>query len=104
MGSDWGVSTANVMEEIEVAVTRRRGGEKAFFPEEQITPEQALNAFTSGSAFVNHADEMTGRLLPGMLADLVVLDRDPLSEGSFRHARVDLTMIGGEVVFVGARR
>ncbi|MEX0864553.1 MAG: amidohydrolase [Acidimicrobiia bacterium] len=103
MGSDWGVTTANVMEEVEVAVTRRWGREKTFFPDELITPEQALTAFTSGSAFVNHADEVTGRLLPGMLADLVVLDRDPLSEGSFRHARVDLTMIGGEAVFERAR-
>jgi predicted amidohydrolase YtcJ len=99
MGSDWSVSTADVMEQVEMAVTRVSEPHPPFLPEERLTPEQALTAFTAGSAFVNHADGETGRIAPGMLADLVLLDRDPISEGTFKGVEVELTMIGGEVVF-----
>jgi predicted amidohydrolase YtcJ len=99
MGSDWAVSTAEVMQQVHMAVNRAEGGAEPFYPEEAITPEAALTAFTSGSAYVNHAETGTGSLRPGMLADLVVLDRDPLADGSFADTEVDLTMIGGEVVY-----
>jgi predicted amidohydrolase YtcJ len=99
MGSDWSVSTADVMEQVEMAVTRVSEPHPPFLPEERLTPERALTAFTAGSAFVNHADGETGRIAPGMLADLVLLDRDPISEGTFKGVEVELTMIGGEMVF-----
>jgi hypothetical protein len=99
MGSDWGVSTANVMEEIDTAVTRTGESERPFFPEECLTAEQSLTAFTAGSAYVNHAEADTGSIAPGMLADLVVLDRDPLGVDSFADTTVSLTMIGGQVVY-----
>jgi predicted amidohydrolase YtcJ len=99
MGSDWAVSTADVMQQIHMAVNRAEGGVEPFYPEEAITPEEALTAFTAGSAYVNHAETDTGTLRPGMLADLVVVDRDPLADGSFAETKVDLTMIGGEVVY-----
>lgn len=98
MGSDWGVSTANVMEEIAVATTRSGGDREPFYPSEILTPVEALTAFTKGSAYINHAEGDTGTLAVGMLADLVILDRDPMRDG-FREARVELTMIGGEVVY-----
>jgi predicted amidohydrolase YtcJ len=98
MGSDWNVSTADVMDQVDMAVTRVSEPYPAFIPEERLTADQALTAFTAGSAHVNHAEGETGRLAPGMLADLVVLDRDPITERSFRGTRVELTMIGGEVV------
>lgn len=99
MGSDWGVSTPNVMEEIDMAVNRTYGTREPLYPEEALTPVEALTAFTSGSAYVNHAEGDTGTLALGMLADLVILDRDPVTTGDFREARVELTMIGGEVVY-----
>ncbi len=99
MGSDWGVSTANVMEEVDMAVTRTSDDGRPLYPEECLTLEQALTAFTSGSAYINHAEHDTGALVVGMLADLVVLDRDPFSGGPIREAKVALTMIGGEVVY-----
>ena len=46
---------------------------------------------------MNHREHDTGSLAPGKLADLVVVDRDIFAEGPY-GARVDLTMIGGEVV------
>lgn len=99
MGSDWGVSTANVMEEIAVAVTRIGDTGKPLNPGEAMNPIDALTAFTSGSAYINHVESTCGRIAVGMLADLAVLDRDPLVEASFEDARVKATVVGGEVVY-----
>jgi len=100
MGSDWGVTTANVMQQVHVAVHRVVDDETApLGPEQGLTPIEALAAFTSGSAYVNHAETGTGMIAPGMLADLAVLDRDPLREGPIRDAEVVLTLVGGKVVW-----
>jgi len=99
MGSDWGVSTANVMEEIDVAVTRTGESGEPLNPEEALDPIDALTAFTAGSAYVNHAEDDSGSIAVGMLADLAVLDRDPLRDGSFRGVRVATTILGGQVVY-----
>lgn len=102
MGSDWGVSTANVMEEIHVAVNRTWGDdEEPLVANEALTPVQALTAFTAGSAFVNHAERETGRVSVGMLADFAVLDRDPLVEGPLKETQVVATVVGGEIVYEG---
>ena len=78
-GSDWTVSTANPLLEIEVA-TRRVAPETRdvapFLPDERLSLDAALGAFTIGSAYVNHLDAETGTIEVGKLADLVVLDRD----------------------------
>ena len=99
MGSDWGVSTANVMEEIDVAVTRTGESGEPLNPGEALDPIEALTAFTAGSAYVNHAEDGSGSIAVGMLADLAVLDRDPLRDGSFRDATVVSTIVGGKVVY-----
>jgi hypothetical protein len=99
MGSDWGVSTANVMEEIDVAVTRTGSEGGPLMPQESLHPIDALTAFTAGSAYVNHAEEDTGSIAVGKLADFAVLDRDPLAEGRFRDTRVVATIVGGDVVY-----
>lgn len=83
-GSDWPVSTPDPLAGIHVAVNRWVFGEpgpagsEAFLPGQALTIEQAFAAYTSGSAYVNHLDD-TGRLEPGYLADLAVLDRDPFA-------------------------
>ena len=105
MGSDWSVSTANVIEEIDVAVTRtwpegpRDKG--PFLAEQRITLEEAIRGFTMGSAFVNHLDSETGSISPGKLADLVVIDRDLFASdaGPIGDARVLGTFVGGIPVY-----
>lgn len=99
MGSDWGVSTANVMEEIDVAVTRTCPEGDPLVPAEALDPIEALTAFTSGSAYINHAEADSGSIAVGKLADFAVLDRDPLREGPFREAKVVATVVGGAVVY-----
>lgn len=102
MGSDWGVSTANVMEEIHVAVTRKWDDDEDPLGQEQaLDPVAALTAFTAGSAHINHAETETGTVSVGKLADLAVLDRDPLQEGQFRETKVRSTVVGGEIVYEG---
>ena len=84
-GSDWSVSTPNVMAEVEVAVNRISPEDRSaapFLPGEALTLIDALAAFTNGSAWVNHLDASTGSIEVGKLADLVVLDRDLLGSGS----------------------
>lgn len=102
MGSDWGVSTADVMDQIDVAVNRLNPDEPDLAPlngAERIGLADALAAFTTGSAYVNHREGDSGAIAPGMLADLVVLDRDPFAGGPIRDTGVDMTIVGGQVVY-----
>lgn len=82
-GSDWSVSTPDPMAAIHTAVNRKaapgyeEGEYDAFLPEQAIDLATSLTAYTAGSAWVNHLDEVTGTIEVGKYADLVVLDRDP---------------------------
>jgi len=104
MGSDWGVSTADVLEEVQVAVERIHhsdvGRVPVFYPEERISLDRAIHAFTMGSAHANHLDDVTGSLTVGKLADLVVLDRDLWDRGAgmIGEARVVGTFVDGRPV------
>jgi predicted amidohydrolase YtcJ len=83
-GSDWPVSTPDPLAAIHVAVNRwaygeeGRAGAEPFLAEQAIDLATAFAAYTSGSAWVNHRDD-AGRVEPGAVADLVMLDRDPFA-------------------------
>jgi predicted amidohydrolase YtcJ len=103
-GSDWMVSTPNVMQQVEVAVRRVDPGHREiapFLPDESLGLEVALRAYTMGSAWANHADGATGSIEVGKLADIVVLDGDlertPLDR--IGDVQALLTLVEGEVVF-----
>jgi predicted amidohydrolase YtcJ len=106
-GSDWPVTTPDPLQAIHVAVNRwaygeiGRAGSEPFLPEQALSPTEAFAAYTSGSAFTNHLDE-TGRLEPGALADLAVLDRDPFAgdPAELGAAAVVRTYVDGTAVFV----
>jgi predicted amidohydrolase YtcJ len=102
-GSDWTVSTADPLAQIEVAVTRVQHPERdtePMLPDERLDLETAVAAFTRGSAFVNFLETETGTIEPGKLADLVVLDRDLFDSGAgpAGDASVLLTLSEGEAV------
>ena len=102
-GSDWTVSSANPLLEIEVAVNRvdpDTRDAQPFTPGERLSLGAALRAFTIGSAYVNHLDADTGTIGVGKLADLVVLDRDVRDRGAgpIGDATVRQTFVGGEEV------
>ena len=103
MGSDWSVTTANPLEEIEVAVTRvdpEARDNAPFLPEQSLPLGVALSGFTAGSAHVNHDDD-GGVLRVGNRADLALLDRNLFADdaGPIGDARVDHTIASGRVVF-----
>ena len=103
-GSDWYVAPPTPLEGIYAAVTRRTLDDKTpngWVPEQKITVDEALRAYTSGAAHAGFQDSAVGVLKPGMLADFVMLDRDitRIPPGMIREARVMLTTIGGRIVF-----
>jgi predicted amidohydrolase YtcJ len=100
IGSDWPVSTADVPDQLDVAVTRA-GPDRSdpFLPEERLDLVSALSAATEGSAHVNHLDDRRGRISTGSVADLVVLDRDPFEADRVADTLVDLTILGGRVAY-----
>jgi predicted amidohydrolase YtcJ len=100
-GSDWTVSTANPLLEIEVAVRRVAPETREaapLCPEERLSLDEALGAFTLGSAYVNRLDAETGTLEIGKLADLVILDRDLRAADVPGEAAVRSTYVAGRLV------
>jgi predicted amidohydrolase YtcJ len=103
-GSDWTVSTADPLPQIEVAVSRVEHPNRdtePLLPEEALDLDTAVAAFTRGSAYVNFLEDETGTIEPGKLADLVVLDRDLFDPGAgpVGDARVLLTLSEGDAVY-----
>ncbi|MGW6482978.1 amidohydrolase [Streptomyces sp. NPDC055059] len=104
-GSDWPVSSPDPIEAIHVAVNRvlpdAAPGTPVFLPQQRIGLDAALTAYTAGSAYVNHLDDVTGSITAGRLADLVVLDRDPFAvpTDEIGATRVQETFVGGERVY-----
>ncbi|HEX4932229.1 MAG TPA: amidohydrolase, partial [Gemmatimonadaceae bacterium] len=103
-GSDWFVAPPTPLEGIYAAVTRRTLDDRnpgGWVPEQKITVEEALRAYTAGSAYAEYAETRKGRLRRGMLADIVMIDRDLTAVGpeTIRDAKVLLTIVGGRVVY-----
>lgn len=98
--SDCPVTPMDALATMGTAVTRRTSGGEVLGPAQALTPAQALHALTADSAWLAGAEHRTGRLLPGMDADLVVLDRDPLTcdPETIADAEVLRTMVGGRWV------
>lgn len=103
-GSDAPVEDFSPILGLYAAVSRKDmfgSPEGGWLPGERMTPAQALRAFTRGAAIASFREEEAGRVKPGMLADLTVLDRDPLavSEEELNRVRVMLTIVGGKIEF-----
>lgn len=101
-GSDWPVSSPDPWAAVHVAVNRVAPGEttEPLLPEQALTLEQALAAYTSGSAWINRRDGVAGEVAPGRVADLVVLDRDPFAApaAEIGATRTVSTWVGGACV------
>ena len=107
-GSDWYVAPASVIEGIHAAVTRRTldgAHPEGWVPEQKITVEEALRAYTVAGAYASYDEDNRGRLKAGMLADFVVLDRDltTIDVNDIRGTRVLHTVVGGRSVFAAGR-
>jgi predicted amidohydrolase YtcJ len=106
-GTDNPIELMNPFHGIACAVSRKNietdfpnGG---FNPEEKVDVYTAVNAYTSGTAWANFNEQKTGRLAPGFIADLTLLDRDifTIPPEEIHETKVALTMVGGETVYEG---
>jgi hypothetical protein len=100
-GSDAPVEELDPLAGIAAGVLRTIDDRPAWHPEQRLTVEQALHASTVAPAWLAGDEHRRGKLLPGYLADLVVLDRDPLGiePEELRYIQVVATMVGGRWVF-----
>ncbi len=103
-GTDWFVEPMNPMLGLYAAVTRQfpdgtpPGG---WFPEERLTLQQAVEFYTAGSAYAEFAESRKGRLLPGYLADFVVLSKPifDIAPRELLSTTPVTTVVGGRVVY-----
>jgi len=97
--SDAPVESTDVLHAIQCCVTR-----EGFHPEQGLTPEQALRAFTRDAAFIQFEERDKGTLAPGKRADLVILAADPLAVPVERIAAIEVrrTVCAGRVTYDGA--
>ncbi len=101
-GTDYPVEPITPFRGVYAAVTRmNEAGSKSYFPEQKLTIEQALAAYTTGSAYAQFAEKEKGKIAPGMLADFVVLDRDltKVAPPEILKTRVLRTVVGGKTVY-----
>jgi predicted amidohydrolase YtcJ len=104
-GSDFPIEDVNPMLGIFASITRRDlNGElpdEGWHPEETLTPQEALASWTRWGAWLAFREADLGVLAPGMQADFVVLDRDPIAGPAERipETRVLRTVVSGETVF-----
>ena len=104
-GSDYPVESPDPFAGWATGFTRQDADmqpEGGWFPEERLTREQAWAAFTLGGAYAGFAESKFGRLAPGLRADFIVLDRDPLqaTPTELRATKVLETWVGGDKVWV----
>ena len=79
MHQDTPVIMPNMLESVECACRRVTKGGQALNPELRITPLEALQAVTINAAWQYHEEDRKGSLEEGKLADLVILEKNPLS-------------------------
>jgi predicted amidohydrolase YtcJ len=100
-GSDAPIEELDPWAGVVAGVLRTVDDRPAWHPEQALTVEEALRATTVNPAWLARDERRRGKLLPGYLADLVVLDRDPLAcpPDELPGVRVVATMLGGRWVF-----
>ena len=103
-GSDWFVAPPTPLEGIYAATTRRTLDDKnpgGWYPEQKITVEDALRAYTAGAAYAEFEEQQKGKLARGMLADFVIIDKDltRIPPETIRDARIMLTVVGGTIAY-----
>jgi hypothetical protein len=102
LGSDWPVAPSDPRYGMAWARLRRHPGraEAAFEPDQCLTAEQALEGYTTGAAAVVGESDLSGRIAPGMRADLTAFAADPVDTPAdeLPSLPVAMTVVGGRVV------
>lgn len=103
-GTDWYVAPLNPMLGIHAAVTRQTLDDKnpnGWIPEQKISVEETVRAYTQGSAFAEFQENLKGSIAPGKLADFVVLSADifTINPNEIRNTQVLMTVVDGKIVY-----
>ena len=100
-GTDAPVEPVDPLGSFRASVTRQMAGGKVFFAKQRMTRLEALRSYTIAAAHAAFEEKSKGTLSPGKLADIVVLSKNILTcpEADLPKARVDLTIVGGQVAF-----
>ncbi len=99
--SDFPIVPPNPMMGIYAAVSRKAENGDVVLPEESISALEALRMYTDYAAEVSYEEMIKGSIMPGRLADLVVLSDDPtkLPPDEIKDIRVEMTILNGEIVW-----
>jgi predicted amidohydrolase YtcJ len=103
-GTDYPVESVNPFRGLYAAVTRQNeAGTKTYQPQEKITINEAIYAYTQASAFAENRENLKGRLEPGFVADFVVLNHDitlpNTTPQQLLHTKVLRTVLNGEIIY-----
>ncbi|MGH9941850.1 MAG: amidohydrolase [Pyrinomonadaceae bacterium] len=103
-GTDWYVAPLDPMLSIYGAVTRRTLDGKnpgGWIPAQKLTVEEAVRAYTVGSAYAEFTEQVKGTITPGKLADLVILSQDifKIEPAEIEKTKVRTTIVDGKVVY-----
>ncbi len=108
-GTDAPVESPDPFSGLAAAISRTDAAGQPFggwFPGQTVTREAALAAYTAAGAYAGFGENRFGELKPGLRADFVVVDRDPLmaAPADLRSTRVLQTWVGGERVYLAGQR
>jgi predicted amidohydrolase YtcJ len=103
-GTDWYVEPIDPLEGLYAAVTRKdRAGESGngWFADQKLSMEKAIELYTLGSAYAEFMENRKGSIKKGMLADMVIFNRDLMiiPPQEIMKAKVDYTIVGGRIVY-----
>ncbi len=103
-GTDWTVAPLDPMQTIYAAVTRETLDGKnpdGWIPEQKLKVDEAVRAYTMGSAYAEFQEKEKGSITPGKLADMILLSDDifSINPEAIKNVTVEMTMVGGKVVY-----
>ncbi|HDT12714.1 MAG TPA: hypothetical protein ENO01_03545, partial [Candidatus Marinimicrobia bacterium] len=100
IGSDAPVEDINPWKAVDAALYRQPYNEnKSWYPEQSLTVEECIDALTVNPAKSVKKENLAGKLLPGMVADLIVLSDDPFESDDLTGIETYLTIIDGRIVY-----
>jgi hypothetical protein len=108
-GTDWPYAPLDPMLTVYAAVTRATLDGKnpnGWFPDQKLTVAEAVEEYTTGSAYAEFQEKEKGSIMPGMLADMVLLSDDifTIDAVKIRDVKVIKTIVGGRVVWDQERK
>ena len=100
-GTDAPVELVDPLASFYASVTRRLSDKVTFFPEQVMTREEAIRSYTIDCAYAAFEETSKGSLVPGKLADIIVLSNDLLEcdESEIKDTKVLMTILDGEIVY-----